>query len=85
MQRRIRKYLEAKKNPNKLFNRPPQTKSKNNYLFLNSADDNINNIENKNPNIVNNINDSETSPQKNEKEAETQDEMDDSMFYRYFE
>ena len=44
LQRQIRKYLSSKNNQNKLFNRPPQTKSKNNYLYLNSNTDNINEL-----------------------------------------
>ena len=41
LQRQIRKYLLSKKNQNKVFYRPPQNKSKNNYLFLNSTDGDI--------------------------------------------
>ena len=52
---------------NKLFNRP-QNKAKNNYLYLNSEE--VNEIENKNPNTENKI-----IPQ-NDKEIETQGELD---------
>ena len=67
MQNQIRKYLQSKKKDNKLFNRP-QTKSKNNYLYLNSDD--MNQIENKNPNINSNIN------SKYDKDIETQAEIE---------
>ena len=67
LQNQIRKYLQSKKKDNKLFNRP-QTKSKNNYLYLNSDD--MNQIENKNPNINTNIN------SKYDKEIETQAEIE---------
>ena len=68
LQGRVRQYLQSKnKDNNKLFNRP-QNKAKNNYLFLNSEE--VNEIENKNPNTENKI-----IPQ-NDKEIETQGELD---------
>ena len=65
LQSQIRKYLASKKKDNKLFNRP-QNKTKNNYLYLNPDD--INEIENKNPNINNNS--------QNDREVETQGEIE---------
>ena len=77
LQSQIRQYLQSKnKENNKLFNRP-QNKSKNNYLFLNS--DEANEIENKNPNIENNItsnNDKEIEPQR---EIRLNNQEDDSI------
>ena len=51
LQRQIRKYLSLKNNKNTVFIRPPQPKAKNNYLLLNSEND-----ENKDPNEnINNL------------------------------
>ena len=79
LQRQIRKYLSSKNNQNKLFNRPPQTKSKNNYLYLNSNTDKINELEKNIQN--NNINTNEIIIQEkitshNDKDIETQDDID---------
>ena len=53
LQRQIRKFLFFKKNQKKLLYRPPQTKSKSNYLFLNNDNNEINNNENNLNNIKN--------------------------------
>ena len=54
LQGRVRQYLQSKnKDNNKVFNRP-QNKAKNNYLFLNSEE--VNEIENRNPNEENKTN-----------------------------
>ena len=78
MQRQIRKYLSSKKNKNKLFSLPPQnkSKSKNNYLFLNSTNDNMNEVETTNKtnspeNLKANANIKNNTP--NEKGSETKD------------
>ena len=53
LQRQIRKFLSSKKNQNKLFVRPPQTKPKSNYLFLNNTNNEIN-LNNENTNYIEN-------------------------------
>ena len=78
LQRQIRKYLSYKHNQsNKLFNRPPQNKSKNNYLFLNSTNENenLNDVETNNPNNNDNSKNSKNNSP-NEKEIETQDDIE---------
>ena len=80
LQHQIRKFLLSKKNINnkKIFNRPPQNKSKNNYLYLNSTTDNynLNDIEtNNNPNSAEKLNNSPSDENEN-KEIETQDEIE---------
>ena len=59
LQRQIRKFLSSKNNQNKLFNRPPQSKPRNNYLFLNETNGGLNE---KNTNI----NYSQNNPEENE-------------------
>jgi hypothetical protein len=68
LQRQIKKFLLSKNNPNKLFQRPPQSKTKNNYLFLNDTNKELNE-ENTN------INDSQK-----EKENPIENEVNDDSF-----